>query len=152
MSITPQTSEISMIAPTLQRIATNTTPIKTTLISTTTRSPEFTVEFPTPIPANTIALTQLRVYYSSPNVRAESFRGKPPNNSFVFSYKNRPDGSPEWHTLSLPTGAYDIEDINEEIINLIEGITGPNHIDVKDGPDTSPIEIHAHKQFLSTSI
>ena len=87
-------TEISAI-PMLQQIATNTTPIKTTLISTTTRSPQFSVEFPTPIPANAITLTQLRDCYSWPNVRAEPFNGKPPNNSFVFSNKNHPDGSLE---------------------------------------------------------
>ena len=104
----------------LQQIVKNRTSEKTNLVSIVTKNPEFSIEYPSPLPANEIALTQLRCYYSWPNVRAEPFNNKLPNNRFTFSYKNGPDGTPEWHTIYLPTGAYDIEDINEWIINRIE--------------------------------
>ncbi|KAL3858570.1 hypothetical protein ACJMK2_008846 [Sinanodonta woodiana] len=136
----------------LQQKASNTNPTRTTLISVTTKTPKFTVEFPTPIPSSRIALTQLRVYYSWPNIRSEPYQGKPPNNRFVFSYKKNPTDKPESHTILLPTGAYDIEDINEAIIEQIEGITGPNKISIPDEPDKSPIEIHAKEALLSASI
>ncbi|KAL3865632.1 hypothetical protein ACJMK2_043003 [Sinanodonta woodiana] len=118
----------------------------TSTITLTSKDPEFTVEFPTPIPSNKIALTQLRVYYSWPNVRSEPYHGKLPNNSFVFSYKNTP------HTILIPTGAYDIEDISDEIIDRIQAITGPNKIVIHDDPDIYPIEIHAKEAFIGTSI
>ena len=74
----------------LQQIAVNTSHVKTKLISIVTEEPEFSVEFPSPLQASEMALTQLRCYYSWPNVRAEPFGDKLPNNSFTFSYKKEP--------------------------------------------------------------
>ena len=55
--------------------------------------------------------------------------------------------------ILLPTGAYDIEDINDEIIEQIEGITGKdNKRSIPDEPDKSPIEIHAKETLLGASI
>ena len=84
----------------LQRIVENTTPTKTNLISLVTKIPEFSIEFNPPLAASEIALTQLRCYYSWPNVRSEPFNDKPPNNSFTFSYNNKvkPDGTPDTTT------------------------------------------------------
>ena len=70
----------------------------------------------------------------------------------MFSYKKTADAIPESHTILLPTGAYDIEDINQEIIERIEGITGKNRISIPDEPDKYPIEIHAKEPLLGTSI
>ena len=50
----------------LQQLVKNTTPGKTKLVSIVTKKNEFSIEFPSPLPANEIALTQLRCYYSWP--------------------------------------------------------------------------------------
>ena len=54
--------------------------------------------------------------------------------------------------ILLPTGVYDIEDINHEIIERIKAITGPNKISTVDGHDIYPIEIHAREESLGTII
>ncbi|KAL3858518.1 hypothetical protein ACJMK2_013103 [Sinanodonta woodiana] len=125
---------------------------KTSRISVTTRSPQLVVKLPTPVPASKIALTQLRVYYTWPNIRSEPYHDKLPNNSFVFTWKKTPQLPPESHTILLPTGAYDIEDINDEIQERIEAVTGPNRIAIPDEPDKYPIEIHVKEPLLGTTI
>ena len=72
--------------------------------------------------------------------------------SFTFSYKNGPDGTPEWNTIHVSTGSYNIEDINKESITEIQRFIGENQIDVKDRPDKYPIEIQGHEPLLSTTI
>ncbi len=108
----------------LQQIVTNTTPSKTTMISISTTNPEFSVNFPTAIPVKEIALAQLRVYYSWPNIRSKPFGGLPANNSLVFANKNKSDGTPDWQVVSIPTGSYQLEQINEEFQRRIKSITG----------------------------
>ena len=51
-----------------------------------------------------IALVNLETYYSIPNITNK-------NNSFKYS----PDGGVSWLTIIIPTGSYDIEDINDVI-------------------------------------
>ena len=51
-----------------------------------------------------IALVHLETYYSIPNITHK-------NNSFRYS----PNGGADWHTVDIPTGSYDIEDINDVI-------------------------------------
>ena len=51
-----------------------------------------------------IALVNLETYYSIPNITNK-------NNSFKYS----PNGGADWHTVDIPTGSYDIEDINDVI-------------------------------------
>ena len=126
----------------LQRIAENTNPIRTSMISITSTNPEFSVNFPSPIPVREIALAKLRVYHSWPNIRSVAFGGQQPNNALVFSYKNKPDGTPEWETVSLPTGSYQIEQIDAEIQRRIKSITGKE----------SKIAIKLHEPTLSSSI
>ena len=79
----------------LQRIAENTTPAKTSMISITSTNPEFSVSFPSPIPVKEIALAKLRVYHSWPIIRSVAFGGQQPNNSLVFASKNKDDDSPD---------------------------------------------------------
>ncbi len=93
----------------LQQIVINTTPLKTTMISISPTNPEFSANFPTAIPVKEIALAQLRVYYSWPNIRSKPFGGLQPNNSLVFANKNKSDGTPDWQVVSIPTGSYQIE-------------------------------------------
>ena len=57
----------------LQRIAENTTPLKTSMISITSTNPEFSVNFPSQIQVKEIALAKLRVYHSWPNIRLVAF-------------------------------------------------------------------------------
>ena len=45
----------------------------------------------------------LETYYSIPNTNK--------NNSFKYSA----NGGADWHTVDIPTGSYDIEDINDVI-------------------------------------
>ena len=98
----------------LQQIAENTTPVKTSMISISSTNPEFSVNFPSPVPVKEIALAKLRVYHSWPNIRSVAFGGQQPNNSLVLSYKNKDDGTPDWQIVSLPTGSYEIEQIDAE--------------------------------------
>ena len=49
-----------------------------------------------------IALVNLETYYSFPNITTE-------NNHFSYS----PDGGEVWYHVLIPTGSYDIEDIDE---------------------------------------
>ena len=51
-----------------------------------------------------IALVNLETFYSIPNITHK-------NNSFRYS----PSGGADWHTVDIPTGCYDIEDINDVI-------------------------------------
>ena len=62
----------------LQRIAENTNPLKTSMISITSTNPQFSVNFPCPIPVKEIALAKLRIYHSWPNNRSVAFGGRHP--------------------------------------------------------------------------
>jgi hypothetical protein len=126
----------------LQRIAENTTPMKTSMISITSTNPEFNVNFPSSIPVKEIALAKLRVYHSWPNIRSVAFGGQQPNNSLVFASKNKPNGEPDWHIVSIPTGSYQIEQINAELQRRIKSITGKE----------SKIAITVHEPTLSSAI
>ena len=126
----------------LQRIAENTTPVKTSMISITSTNPEFNVNFSSPIPVSEIALAKLRVYHSWPNIRSVAFGGQHPNNSLVFAYKNKPDGTPDWNVVSIPTGSYQIEQIDSEIQRRIKSFTGKE----------SKIAIQVHEPTLSSAI
>ena len=117
MSIISQTSL-------LQRIAENTIPMKTSMISITSTNPEFSVNFPSPVPVSEIALAKLRVYHSWPNIRSVAFGGQQPNNSLIFSWTNKEDGTPDWNVVSIPTGSYQIEQIDAELQRRIKSLTG----------------------------
>lgn len=112
------------------------------MISIESINPEFSVNFPSPVPVKEIALAKLRVYNSWPNIRSKIFGGQQPNNSLVFSYKNRDDGTPDWNIVSIPTGSYEIEKINEEFQRRIKSITGKE----------SKIAITVHEPSLSSAI
>jgi hypothetical protein len=94
------------------------------MISLSSTNPEFSVNFPTAIPAKEIALAQLWVYHSWPNIRSKPFGGLQPNNSLVFANKNKPDGTPDWQVVSITSGSYQIEQINDEFQRRIKSITG----------------------------
>jgi hypothetical protein len=126
----------------LQRIAENTTPRKTSMISITSTNPEFNVNFPSPVSVKEIALAKLRVYHSWPNIRSVEFGGKRPNNSLVFAYKNKKDDTPDWNVVSIPTGSYQIEQINNELQRRIKSITRKE----------SKIAITVHEPTLSSAI
>ena len=126
----------------LQQIVTNTTPVKTTMISVSTTNLEFSINFPTAISANEIALAQLRVYHSWPNIRSEPFGGLPPNNSLVLANKDKPDGTPDFFVVYIPTGSYQIEQINDEFERTIKSTTKKE----------SKITITVHEPTLSSVI
>ena len=127
----------------LQRITENTTPTKTSMISITSTNPEFSVNFPTPVPVNEIALAKLRMYNSWPNIRSKPFGVQQPNNSLVASCRKRPDGSPDWTVVSIPTGSYQIEHIDAEFQRRIKSLTGENEL---------KIAITVHEPTLSLAI
>ncbi|KAK3589769.1 hypothetical protein CHS0354_021099, partial [Potamilus streckersoni] len=108
----------------LQQIVTNTTPSKITMISVSSTNPEFSVNFQTAISASEIALAQLRVYNSWPDIRSKPFGGLPANNSLVFANKNKADGTTDWQVVGISTGSYQIEEINDEFQRRIKSITG----------------------------
>ena len=60
-------------------------------------------------------MVNLETYYSIPNISNK-------NNSFTYSA----NGGVDWHTITIPTGSYDIEDINNTIQR---GITSNGHWD-----------------------
>jgi hypothetical protein len=64
----------------------------------------------------------------------------------VVAWKNKPDGTPDWQTISLCKGAYQIEDINTEIQYAIRSLASIP----ADKP--VPVEIGVHVPTLSTSI
>jgi hypothetical protein len=82
------------------------------------------------------------VYHSWPNIRAEPFGAQQPNNELVFAWENKPDGTPDWKTVSIPTGSYQIEQINNEFQRRIKSLTGKE----------SKIAITVHEPTLSSSI
>ena len=51
-----------------------------------------------------IALVNLETYYSIPNINNK-------NNTFTYSANEGAD----WHDITIPTGSYDIDDINDVI-------------------------------------
>ena len=61
-----------------------------------------------------IALAKLRVYHSWSNTRSVAVGGQEPKTSLVFANKNKADGTPDWHIVSIPTGSYKIEQIKSE--------------------------------------
>ncbi|KAL3836102.1 hypothetical protein ACJMK2_021555 [Sinanodonta woodiana] len=112
------------------------------MISIASTKPEFSVNFPSPVPVSELALAKLRVYHSWPNIRSEAFGGQQPNNSLVFAWKNKEDGTPDWQIVSLPTGSYQIEQINTEFQRRIKSLTGKE----------SKIAISVHEPTLSSAI
>ena len=126
----------------LQQIAENTKPTQTSLISITSTKPEFSVNFPSPVSVSELALAKLRIYYSWPNIRSEVFGGQQPNNSLVFAHENKEDGTPDWQIVSLPTGSYQIEEIDKEFQRRIKSLTGKE----------SKIAITVHEPTLSSTI
>ncbi len=112
------------------------------MISVSSTNPEFSVNFPTAIPASEIALAQLRVYNIWPNIRSKRFGGLPANNSLVFTNKNKPDGTPDWQVVGISTGSYQIEQTNGEFQRRIKSITGKE----------SKIAITVYKPTLSAVI
>ncbi len=111
------------------------------MISISSTNPKFSVNFPSPVSVKEIALAKLRVYHSWPNIRSVAFGGKKPNNSLVFAYKNKEDKTPDWNVVSIPTGSYQIEAINNELQRRIKSITGKE----------SKITITVHKPTLSSA-
>ncbi|KAL3856074.1 hypothetical protein ACJMK2_015270 [Sinanodonta woodiana] len=112
------------------------------MISIASTKPEFSVNFPSPVPVSELALAKLRVYHSWPNIRSEAFGGQQPNNSLVFAYKNKEDGTPDWQIVSIPTGSYQIKQINTEFQRRIKSLTGKE----------SKIAISVHEPTLSSAI
>jgi hypothetical protein len=112
------------------------------MISISSTNPEFSVNFPSPVPVKEIALAKLRVYHSWPNIRSKTFGDQQPNNSLVFAHKNKDDGTPDWQVVSIPTGSYEIEQIDAEFQRRIKSITGKE----------SKIAIKVHQPTLSSTI
>ena len=129
----------------LQQIAENTKHSQQQLLSITSRNSEFKVEFPSPIRVSEIALTNLSVYHSWPNITSEPFSGKRPNNTFVVSWETK-DGKPIWETIYLRKGAYQIEQINDEIQHVIRLRTN------KIPEDEIPVSVDVHEPTLSSTI
>ena len=83
------------------------------LVSYNTSPSTFTTRFPTPITLSDyefeIALVNLETWYSFANVTAR-------NNQFRYSV----DGGNTWKLISIETGAYELESINDEIQRLMK--------------------------------
>jgi hypothetical protein len=60
----------------------------------------------------------------------------------VFAHKNKDDGTPDWQIVSIPTGSYEIEQIDAEFQRRIKSITGKD----------SKIAIKVHQPTLSSTI
>jgi len=60
----------------------------------------------------------------------------------VFAYKNKDDGTPDWQVVSIPTGSYQIEQIDAEFQRRIKSITRKE----------SKIAIKVHEPTLSSTI
>ena len=60
----------------------------------------------------------------------------------MFSYKNKEDGTPDWNVVSIPTGSYQIEQIDAELQRRIKSLTGKE----------SKIAIKVHEPTLSSAI
>jgi hypothetical protein len=93
----------------LQNIVENTSQKDSFQIIVSDETTRFTKTFNPPIQLNKkksyeMALVNLETYYSIPNITSK-------NNSFRYS----PDGGVNWFVIAIPTGSYDIEDINDVI-------------------------------------
>lgn len=93
----------------LKTIADNTSQKDSFQIIVSDDTTDFNTKFNPPIQLNKnksyeMALVNLETYYSIPNITSR-------NNTFKYS----PDGGANWMTVDIPTGSYDIEDINSVI-------------------------------------
>ena len=93
----------------LKTIADNTSQKDSFKIIVSDNTTDFNTKFNPPIQLNKnksyeMALVNLETYYSIPNITSR-------NNTFKYS----PDGGENWMTVDIPTGSYDIEDINSVI-------------------------------------
>ena len=93
----------------LKTIADNTSQKDSFQIIVSGNTTDFNTKFNPPIQLNKnksyeMALVNLETYYSIPNITSR-------NNTFKYS----PDGGANWMTVDIPTGSYDIEDINSVI-------------------------------------
>lgn len=93
----------------LQTIVENTSQKDSFQIIVSDDSTIFKTKFNPPIQLNKkksyeMSLVNLETYYSIPNISSK-------NNTFKYS----PDGGANWSTITIPTGSYDIEDINDVI-------------------------------------
>ena len=82
-----------------------------TLVSYDTTPEIFTYRFPTPINVEDceMALVNLETWYSFANVTSS-------NNKFRYSV----DGGNTWILIEMETGAYQLEEINDEIQRLMD--------------------------------
>ena len=92
----------------LQKVVENTSEKDSFQIIVSDNTTLFTKKFNPPIQLKKhksyeIALVNLETYYSIPNITRK-------NNSFKYSANGT-----DWHTITIPTGSYDIEDINDVI-------------------------------------
>ena len=60
----------------------------------------------------------------------------------MFAYKNKDDGTPDWNVVSIPTGSYQIEQIDAELQRRIKSVTEKE----------SKIAIKVHEPTLSSAI
>ena len=93
----------------LQNIVENTSQKDSFQIIVSDETTRFTKKFNPPIQLNKkksyeMALVNLETYYSIPYITSK-------NNTFRYS----PDGGANWFVINIPTGSYDIEDINDVI-------------------------------------
>ena len=96
-----------------------------TLVSYNTTPEIFTYRFPTPINVEDceISLVNLETWNSFANVT-------PSNNKFKYSI----DGGNTWKLIEIETGAYQLEEINEEIQRLMDSV------DITISPNTSTLK------------
>ncbi|KAK3609042.1 hypothetical protein CHS0354_018592 [Potamilus streckersoni] len=120
------------------------------MITINTKVQNFTINFQSSIDIMRIALHKLRMYYSWPNITAEEFKYTKISNSITFGIKGDKDDF-FWHTIYLPTGAYEIETIIEEFQEEFKKITGTankNTIRAIETQLKSAIEIQDGKYVL----
>lgn len=93
----------------LQKVVENTSEKDSFQVIVSADTTLFTKKFNPPIQLKKdrsyeIALVNLETYYSIPNISNK-------NNTFRYS----PNDGSDWYTITIPTGSYDIEDINDVI-------------------------------------
>ena len=93
----------------LQKLVENTSHKDSFQIIVSDDTTHFTKKFNPPIQLKKnrpyeIALVNLETYYSIPNISNK-------NNTFTYSA----NGGADWNDITIPTGSYDIDDINDVI-------------------------------------
>jgi hypothetical protein len=120
----------------LKQIERNTRPKQSFQLVEESNKSDFTTNYGTPIKLDgkfEVALVNLETYYSFPNIDSS-------NNKLKYSH----DSGVTWHTILIPEGSYELDDINQAIEQQMKQ---NNHYDkvhnqsfIKLSPNTSTLK------------